>query len=121
MDSLHCYHGTGLAMSALVARFRLRLAEALHVSEQDNENTGWGFRFGNISEQLVAVGTIALIGTCIRVWAGMDVIQTQINTLVKSDNQQDERIENVRSEVNNLRVQVGILRAQLGSSGLGRP
>lgn len=60
---------------------------------------------------MVAAGMIAIVGTAIRVWAGMDVIQTQIQALVKSDNQQNERIEQVRTEVNNLRVQVGVLRA----------
>ena len=62
---------------------------------------------GNVMD--LAVGVI--VGTAIRVWAGMDVIQTQIQALVKSDNQQNERIEQVRTEVNNLRVQVGVLRA----------
>jgi len=60
---------------------------------------------------MVAAGMIAIVGTAIRVWAGMDVIQTQIQALVKSDNQQNERIELVRTELNNLRVQVGVLRA----------
>jgi len=92
------------------------------VSDQENNN-GWGGRLGDLSTQLIGVGAVALIGTCIRVWAGMDVIQSQINTLVKSDSQQDDKIELVRTEVNNLRVQVGIIRAQLGTgpAGLGRP
>jgi uncharacterized membrane protein len=109
-------------MSALAARLKLRLAEAALVSDPENNN-GWGGRLGDLSTQLIGVGAIALIGTCIRVWAGMDVIQSQINTLVKSDSQQDDKIELVRTEVNNLRVQVGIIRAQMGAgpAGLGRP
>lgn len=110
-------------MSALAARLKLRLAEAALVSDPENDNNSWGGRLSSLSVQLIGVGVIALIGTCIRVWAGMDVIQAQINSLVKSDNQQDEKIELVRTEVNNLRVQVGIIRAQLGTgpAGLGRP
>lgn len=110
-------------MSALAARLKLRLAAAALVSDPENDNNSWGGRLGDLSTQLIGVGAVALIGTCIRVWAGMDVIQSQINTLVKSDNQQDEKIELVRTEVNNLRVQVGIIRAQMGTgpTGLGRP
>lgn len=88
----------------------------------DDDKDSWGARLGDLSTQLIGIGAVALIGTCIRVWAGMDVIQSQINTLVKSDSQQDDRIELVRTEVNNLRVQVGILRAQMGGpAGVGRP
>ena len=86
------------------------------MADPDDGNTGWKGRLGDLSVELIAVGTIALIGTCIRVWAGMDVIQSQINNLVKNDNQQDTRIETVRSEVNNLRIHVGVLRAQMAAS-----
>lgn len=86
-----------------------------------NEDTGWNGRLNNLSVQLIGVGTVALIGTCIRVWAGMDVIQTQINSLVKSDNQQDQKIETVRSEINDMRVQVGVLRATVNNRIGGRP
>jgi|Laugresu1bdmlbsd_1035121.scaffolds.fasta_scaffold01792_5 hypothetical protein len=68
-------------------------------------------RLGDLTTQLVAAGVIALIATCIRVWAGMDVIQTQISNLTKSDNRQDQLIEQVRTELNTVRVQVGVLRA----------
>ena len=91
--------------------------------DPDDDKNSWGTRLGDLSTQLIGIGAVALIGTCIRVWAGMDVIQSQINTLVKSDSQQDDKIELVRTEVNNLRVQVGILRAQMGAgqAGIGRP
>jgi hypothetical protein len=90
--------------------------------DDDRQNGGGGLnaRFGDLSVQLIAVGTIALIGTCIRVWAGMDVIQTQIAGLVKSDNRQDTLIEQVRTEMNSMRVQIGILR-EITRNNAGRP
>lgn len=68
-------------------------------------------RIGDLTTQLVAAGVIALIATCIRVWAGMDVIQNQISTLTKSDTRQDALIEQVRTELNTVRVKVDVLRA----------
>jgi hypothetical protein len=41
----------------------------------------------------------------------MDVIQTQITGLVSSDARQDQRIEQLRTEINGMRVQIGILTA----------
>lgn len=111
-------------MSQVTTSFRLLQAPAWLMQRRDNDDAPGGLtaRFGDLSVQLIGIGTVALIGTCIRVWAGMDVIQTQINSLVKSDNQQDERIEVVRTEINNLRVQVGILRSQRNmGDGMGRP
>jgi len=90
--------------------------------DDDRQNGGGGLsaRFGDVSVQLIAVGTIALIGTCIRVLAGMDVIQTQIAGLVKSDTRQDTLIEQVRTEMNTMRVQIGILR-EITRNNAGRP
>jgi hypothetical protein len=99
----------------------LWLNDSEPVADRDDDKSGWGNRLSDLSTQLIGIGAVALIGTCIRVWAGMDVIQSQINTLVKSDSQQDDKIELVRTELNNLRVQVGILRAQSGVQGIGRP
>jgi hypothetical protein len=99
----------------------LWLNDSEPVADRDNDKSGWSNRLSDLSTQLIGIGAVALIGTCIRVWAGMDVIQSQINTLVKSDSQQDDKIELVRTELNNLRVQVGILRAQSGVQGIGRP
>ena len=72
-------------------------------------------RIGDLTTHLIAAGVVALVATCIRVWAGMDVIQAQISTLTRSDGRQDQMIETVRTEVNSLRVQVGILKA-IGAS-----
>jgi hypothetical protein len=68
-------------------------------------------RFGDLATNLIGIGTVALIATSIRVWAGMDVIQTQITNLVSSDSRQDQRIEQLRTEINSMRVQIGILTA----------
>ena len=97
-------------MSAIVAIGRLPVEGPFHVPDDD---TGGNLpkRIGDLTTQLVAAGVIALIATCIRVWAGMDVIQTQISTLTKSDSRQDNLIEQVRTELNTVRVQVGVLRA----------
>lgn len=91
--------------------------------DDDSGDNRLSANFSNLSVQLIGVGTVALIGTCIRVWAGMDVIQTQINSLVKSDNKQDVQISQVQEQINTMRVQIGILRVQLGTgpNGLGRP
>jgi hypothetical protein len=77
----------------------------------DDKGSGLPQRLGDLTTQLIAAGVIALIATCIRVWAGMDVIQNQISTLTKSDNRQDQLIEVVRTELNNVRVKVDVLRA----------
>jgi hypothetical protein len=111
-------------MLTMIARCKLDLAGPLRMG--DDNGTGGGDsqlskRLGDYTFHLVCVGTVALIATSIRVWAGMSVIETRISQLVESDNQQDSRIEQVRSEVNNLRVQMGIIRAIQGASGLGRP
>lgn len=92
---------------------RLAPAARLHVAGDGSSGgqDGLAKRFGDVSTQLIALGTVALVGTSIRVWAGMDVIQTQITALVKSDANQDQRIEQIRTEINTLRVQVGVLRA----------
>lgn len=101
------------------ARRRLQLADAWHLDRQDDDNdsSSWNGRINNLSVQLIGVGTVALVGTCIRVWAGMDVIQAQINNLAKSDNQQDARIEQLRAEVNTMRVQIGVVRAIMVPNG----
>lgn len=110
------------AHAAMVSPSTLWLKHPAVMRDPDDDKNSWGARLGDLSAQLIGIGAVALIGTCIRVWAGMDVIQSQINTLVKSDSQQDDKIELVRTEVNNLRVQVGILRAQIGGpAGVGRP
>lgn len=104
----------------MIDRLRLPAATAWPLAPSDDDDS-LSKRFSDVAVYLIGAGTVALVATCIRVWAGMDVIQTQINSLVKSDGQQDQRIEVVRGEINNLRVQVGILRAQQGATGLGRP
>jgi hypothetical protein len=108
-------------MMALSTAARLRPAAVGDVANQDGDESPIEKRVGDLTFYLVGVGTVALIATCIRVWAGMDVIQTQINGLSKSDTQQNVTIEALRSEVNNLRVQVGILRATSGQGIGGRP
>lgn len=91
------------------------------MANDNDEGTGLAKRFGDLTFYLVSIGTVALIGTSIRVWAGMDVIQTQIGALVKSDASQDQRIERLVSDINTLRVQVGVIRATQSINGIGRP
>ena len=79
-------------------------------SDDDRDTGGISGKLGDLTVQLVAAGTLALVATCIRVWSGVDVIQSQIATLTRSDSQQDERIEQIRSEINTMRVQIGVLR-----------
>lgn len=120
---------------SFIASRRLAPAAPCRVGDNDEQgqDSGLSKRFGDITFYLICAGTVALIGTSIRVWAGMTVIETRIGQLVQSDNQQnaeiknnrlaaEQKIEQVRSEVNNLRVQLGIVRAIQGSPpGLGRP
>lgn len=104
----------------MIDRLRLPAATAWPLAPSDDDES-LSKRFSDVAVYLIGAGTVALVATCIRVWAGMDVIQTQINSLVKSDNQQDERIELVRSEVNDMRVQIGVLRATVNGRLGGRP
>ena len=110
-------------MLSTFAACRLKLAAMRQVGDNDDrgEDGALSKRFTDLTFGLISIGTVALIATSIRVWAGMSVIENRISALVQSDNQQDSQIEQVRTEVNNLRVQVGILRATTGASGLGRP
>ncbi|MFZ9349872.1 MAG: hypothetical protein ACO242_04165 [Candidatus Fonsibacter ubiquis] len=95
---------------AIATAGKLKANALFRVADQDPQGP-----LSKISTEVIsyAIGTgvIALIATCIRVWAGMDVIQTQITALAKSDSRQDQTIEQVRAEINTLRVQVGVLRA----------
>ena len=102
---------------------RMGVAQPLTVTDPGDKDESLSKRLGDVAFYLIGVGTVALIATCIRVWAGMDVIQTQINGLVKSDNQQDQEIRVVQDQINTMRVQIGIMRVQLGTGphGLGRP
>jgi hypothetical protein len=97
-------------MSAAMVFGKLQ-PEGPHDVPDDDNGGNLPKHLGDLTTQLIAAGVIALIATCIRVWAGMDVIQTQISSLTKSDNRQDQLIEQVRTEINTLRVQVGVLRA----------
>ncbi len=105
-------------LSPLGRLARMIPATACAVAD-DNKPTDGGLnrRFGDVATNLIGVGTIALVATAIRVWAGMDVIQTQITNLVSSDTRQDQRIEQLRTEQNNMRVQIGILNAIKHSTG----
>jgi hypothetical protein len=89
-------------------------------NDQKPDESSLSKRLGDLTFYLVGVGTIALVATSIRVWAGMDVIQTQIQTLVKSDANQDIRIEQVRTEMNNMRVQLGVMRETIRILGGGK-
>ena len=103
---------------------KLWLATAAGMADDENPTTEGGElskRFGEVAVYLIGAGTVALIATSIRVWAGMDVIQTQISNLVKSDSSQDQRIEQVRTEINNMRVQVGVIRAVMTPNSQSRP
>ena len=97
-------------MNASAVACKLKANALFRVADQDPRGP-----LSQISTEVIsyAIGTgvIALIATCIRVWAGMDVIQTQITALAKSDTRQDQTIEQVRTEINTLRVKVGILTA----------
>lgn len=117
-------------MTTTIARCKVGAAAARWRMGDDNSNGGTGNggdsqlakRFNDLSFYLISVGTVALIATSIRVWAGMDVIQTQIGALVKSDSAQDRRIDQNANDISTLRVQVGILRAiTQGHNGMGRP
>lgn len=101
----------------------MRVAQPLTVADPGDNDESLSKRLGDVAFYLIGVGTVALIATCIRVWAGMDVIQTQINGLVKSDNQQDQEIRVVQDQINTMRVQIGIMRVQLGTGphGFGKP
>jgi hypothetical protein len=89
-------------------------------NDQKPDESPLSKRLGDLTFYLVGVGTIALIATSIRVWAGMDVIQTQIQALVKSDSNQDQRIEQIRNELNNMRVQQGVMRETIRLNHGGR-
>jgi uncharacterized membrane protein len=95
---------------AIATACRFKLNALFRVADQDPKGP-----LSQISTEVIsyAIGTgvIALIATCIRVWAGMDVIQTQITALAKSDSRQDQTLEQVRTEINALHVKVGILTA----------
>jgi hypothetical protein len=99
-----------MTTTRLVPAARLDVAE-----DRENQSDGpLSRRFGDLATNLIGIGTVALIATSIRVWAGMDVIQTQITGLVSSDARQDQRIEQLRTEINGMRVQIGILTAVKG-------
>lgn len=114
-------------MTITIACCKVGAAAAGWQMGDDNGNGGSGDsqlskRFADYTFHLICVGTIALIATSVRVWAGIGVIEQRISQLVVSDNQQDSRIEQVRGELNNMRVQLGILRAiTQGHNGIGRP
>ena len=95
---------------AIATACKLKSNALFRVADQDPKGPLFQISTEVIS-YAIGTGVIALIATCIRVWAGMDVIQTQITALAKSDSRQDQTIEQVRSEINTLRIKVGILNA----------
>ena len=82
---------------------------------RDSESgPSWSKQLGEAMPVIVASGVLVVTGTALRVWAGMDVIQTQIANIVKSDNSQDARIEQIRADQNEIKVEIGILNSVVG-------
>lgn len=77
------------------------------------DSAGWLKQLGEATPVIIATGALVVSGAALKVWAGMDVIQTQITNIVKSDNTQDVRIEKLRDDQNTLKVEVGILNSIL--------
>lgn len=84
----------------LVPSTRLATADACAMPNDDNEESPLQKRFGDLTFYLIGVGTIAVVTTCIRVWIGIDVMQTQINVLSKSYNQQEVDHRQLSEKVN---------------------
>lgn len=60
---------------------------------------------------LIAAASLGLIAASIRVWTGVEVIQRDIASLVRSDQSQDQRIERLSTELNDVRVRLAVLRS----------
>lgn len=62
----------------------------------------------------IAAGTcLVMITTCIQMWSTQQLIQQGLQTLVKSDAEQTQKLERLGEDLNNVRIEQGVFRARL--------
>lgn len=55
--------------------------------------------------QIAAATCLVMIGTCLNMWSTQQVIQQNIQTIGRSDNEQTRKIEKLEDRVNTLAIQ----------------
>jgi hypothetical protein len=65
----------------------------------------------DIQSQVVAGTCLVAVGTCISMWATLQVLQQSITALVKNDTEQTQQIRELSREIVDMRVEFGVQRA----------
>ena len=82
---------------------------AMTPNSDDQEGAAGIFR--DTLSQVVAGTCVIALGTCISMWATLQVLQQSITALVKSDTEQSQQIRELSREVVDMRVEFGVQRA----------
>jgi hypothetical protein len=69
--------------------------------------------FRDTLSQVVAGTCLVALGTCISMWATLQVLQQSITALVKNDTEQTQQINKLREEVIDIRVELGVQRVRV--------
>ena len=85
------------------------------------DDVAFGAVANKVLPALLAAAAFGLIAASIRVWTGVEVIQRDIASLVKSDQTQDQQIESLRNELNDVRVRLAVMRSLVDMGGGGKP
>lgn len=59
---------------------------------------------------IAAATCLVMMGTCFNMWATQQLIQQNIQTVIKSDNEQARKIEKLEDRINALALEQGVQR-----------
>ena len=84
---------------------------AMTPNSDDQEGAAGIFR--DTLSQVVAGTCLIALGTCISMWATLQVLQQTIRTIAESDTEQTQIINELRKEVIDMRVEFGVQRGRV--------
>ena len=63
--------------------------------------------------QIAAATCLVMVGTCLNMWSTQQLIQQNIQTIVKSDNEQTRKVEKLEDRINTLAIQQEAHRSRM--------
>lgn len=101
-------------MGATLPRFRIMDAAFLSgLAMAPNNDEGLGGLIREAMPQIAAGTCLVMVATSLQMWSTQQLIQQNIQTIMRSDTEQTRKIEGLGDDVNTLRIEQGIQRARL--------